>query len=88
MNPNNTPIVRIDWEDIAMEDNWGPEDEGVGTKECYLLGHLLVDTPAYVIIGSAYDWQEGTWGTLHALPKLPPVITVLDLKEGDNEPSS
>jgi len=86
MNPNNTPLVRVDWEDICMVDNWGPEEEEVSTKESYLVGHLLADTPASLIIGSSYDWQEETWGTLHAIPKMPPLVTVI--RENDDESSS
>ena len=77
LTPRNTQLVRIDWEDIQFSDSWGPEEEWPSTKESYLVGHLLVDTPSYLIIGAAYDWQDERWGTLHAIPKLPPLITVV-----------
>jgi hypothetical protein len=83
MNPNNTPLIRIDWEDIALLDNWGEDDSWPTPKECYLVGHILSNTPAALIIGSAYDWQEGTWGTIHALPKMPPRVTVIQEVYGD-----
>ena len=83
LTPNTAPLVRIDWEDILFNDNWGDEDEPVHPKEIWTVGYLLVDSPSEIVIGSSYDWPSGQWGTVHAISKKVPEIVVLAEGESD-----
>lgn len=78
LTPNTAKLVRVDWEDIYFSDNWGEdEDDAVYPKESTTLGYLLKDTPTYIVVGSSYDWQAGQWGTIHAISKQAPDVSVI-----------
>lgn len=87
MNPNNYPLVRINWEDIYFSDNWSEDSDenDIQPVECITEGRLLMDTPTMILIGSSYDFKRGQWGTVHAISKAVPEIEVLiPAKEPDD----
>jgi len=65
--PNNTPLVRVDWEDIQCTDRW--EDDGVDPAECSSTGYLVDLTPVALKLAGGYSWQDGRWGWMMALPR-------------------
>ena len=75
--PENSELVTVTWEDILTEDNWGIEEATVQPVECITVGWLLQDTPSMIVVGSSFDYRAGTFGTIHAFPKVEPKITVI-----------
>ena len=76
LDPNCVRLVRVDWEDIVFMDNWN-DDETVQPQESTTVGYLLDETPTMIVIGGSYNWRDATWGTIHAISKAKPRITVL-----------
>ena len=73
LNPSNTPIVEIRWEDIYFDDSWDEDSDGmVQPKECITVGYLLEDSPTKVVVGSTYDFNGEKWATIHAIPRVSP----------------
>ena len=77
LHPGNTPIVKVQWQDIMFLDNWGDEDETVQPVESATVGYLLEDSPTLVVIASSYDYRAERWASIHAFPKSPPEIAVI-----------
>lgn len=79
LTPDTAPLVRVDWEDIYMSDNWH-ENETVQPVESTTVGYLLLDTPSMIVVASSYDWRNEQWGTVHAISKATPSISMLGVE--------
>ena len=74
--PENTPVVKIEWEDFQSVENWN-DDEDAETYGCVSVGWLLENTEKHYLLARDYSYDDERWSGLFAMPKLPPVVTVL-----------
>ena len=77
LNPGNTPIIVVSWQDIVFNDVWGEDDDTVQPIESATVGYLLEDSPTVIVIASSYDFRAERWGSVHAFPKSPPEIVMI-----------
>lgn len=83
LTPETARLVRVDWEDIYFSDNWS-DDEAVQPVESTTVGYLIHETPTVVVVAGSYDWRNGQWGTVHAIPR--GEISVSDLGAAGSPP--
>ena len=83
LNPRNTPIVEVEWQDIVSVENYN-DDEDSQSIEVISVGYLLEDTPTDVKIAGSYVWREERWSDKQSFPKTPPEVSVV--KDQANAP--
>jgi hypothetical protein len=82
LTPSNARPVIARWEDIMFSDNWN-EDEMSQVIECVTMGWLLEETATQMIVASSYNWKDGEWATIHALPKVTPTVEEIPIWEDE-----
>jgi len=79
----SVPYVRVDWEDIKLEDNWNDEIDEFTTSSATLWGHLIELTPLKIVLAHGYSWEMDRWTTVHTLPRGACSIRQVRMTEGD-----
>jgi len=78
LTPETAPIVRVEWSDITMHDEWNEKTTELGDSKIVSVGWLIRESEKDIVICKSYDYDAGEWSEYVFFPKAEPSVERLD----------